>query len=196
MQRYAAFLRGVSPTNAKMPEIKKAFEAAGFADVTTVLSSGNVVFGAPAAPAAVLERAAEAALDQRLGRVFLTIVRPVDALRRMLASDPYRVFELDPGAKRVVTFLRGKPKVRPDLPIEFDGARILRMEDGLVFSAYLPSPRGPVFMTLIERTCGKEVTTRTWDTVGKVAKQAPAPAPVPWSSKRPPSTRDGRRRRG
>jgi hypothetical protein len=26
MPRYAAFLRGVSPMNAKMPELKKAFE--------------------------------------------------------------------------------------------------------------------------------------------------------------------------
>ena len=39
-----------------------------------------------------------------------------------------------------------------------------------VFSAYLPTPKGPVFMTLIERTFGKEVTTRTWDTVAKVAR--------------------------
>jgi hypothetical protein len=27
MPRYAAFLRGVSPMNAKMPEVKRAFEA-------------------------------------------------------------------------------------------------------------------------------------------------------------------------
>ena len=30
MPRYVAFLRGVSPMNAKMPELKAAFEAAGF----------------------------------------------------------------------------------------------------------------------------------------------------------------------
>ena len=36
MPRYAAFLRGVNPMNAKMPELTKAFEAAGFADVKTV----------------------------------------------------------------------------------------------------------------------------------------------------------------
>ena len=47
--RYAAFLRGVSPMNAKMPELKRAFEAAGFGDVKTLLSSGNVVFDAPKA---------------------------------------------------------------------------------------------------------------------------------------------------
>jgi len=31
--RYAAFLRGVSPMNAKMADLKRAFEAAGFTDL-------------------------------------------------------------------------------------------------------------------------------------------------------------------
>jgi uncharacterized protein (DUF1697 family) len=47
--RYAAFLRAVSPMNAKMSELARAFEAAGFAEVSTVASSGNVVFSAQAA---------------------------------------------------------------------------------------------------------------------------------------------------
>ena len=98
MKRYAAFLRGVSPMNAKMAELKSAFEAAGFADVKTVLSSGNVVFSAPAAPEATLERKAEAAMKKYLGHAFLTIVRPVDTLRRMLASDPYKSFRLRSGS--------------------------------------------------------------------------------------------------
>lgn len=170
MKRYAAFLRGVSPMNATSPDLVKAFEAAGFTDVRTVLSSGNVVFGAPAAPERVLERKAEAVLEKRLGRAFPTLVRPVDALRRLLASDPYVEFRLPPGAKRVVTFLREKPAARPALPIELDGARILRVKGGEVFSAYVPSPRGAVFTILIERTFGKDVTTRTWDTVEKVAR--------------------------
>ncbi len=170
MKRYAAFLRGVSPMNAKMPELKSAFEAAGFADVKTVLSSGNVVFSAPSASEAALERKAEAAMKKHLGHAFLTIVRPVDALRRMLAADPYKSFRLRPGSKRVVTFLRGKPKGRLGLPIEFDGSCILLRRGGEVFSAYVPNPRGPVFMTLIEKTLGKVVTTRTWETVMKVAK--------------------------
>ena len=46
MPRYAAFLRGVTPMNAAMPELKRAFEDAGFTDVVTVLSSGTVVFTA------------------------------------------------------------------------------------------------------------------------------------------------------
>src|SRR5919197_5085416 len=145
MKRYAAFLRGVSPMNAKMPDLAKAFEAAGFRDVRTVLSSGNVLFSAEAAPEAELARKAEAAMKERLGNAFPTIVRPVDALREMLARDPYAAFRLKPGAKRVVTFLRETPRARLDLPIALDGARILRIERAHVFSAYVPGPRGPVF---------------------------------------------------
>ena len=170
MPRYAAFLRGVSPMNAKMPQLKAAFEAAGFTDVRTLLSSGNVVFGARRASESSLQRKAEAAMMAELGRHFLTIVRPVDALRAMLAGDPYAPFRLPPHAKRIVTFLRGDPPLRLELPIELDGARILSVVGGDVFGAYVPGPKGAVFMTLIERTFGKEQTTRTWDTITKVAR--------------------------
>jgi uncharacterized protein (DUF1697 family) len=170
MPRYAAFLRGVMPMNAKMPELKRAFESAGFTDVKTVLGSGNVVFSARAASERSLERKAEAAMLESLGTAFLTIVRPVDVLRDLLASDPYRAFRLSPAAKRIVTFLYQTPTAKPKLPIEQEGARILLMRGREVFSAYLPNPRGPVFMALLAKTFGKEQTTRTWDTVVKVAR--------------------------
>ena len=169
MRRYAALLRGVSPMNAKMPELKRCFEAAGFVDVKTVLASGNVVFSTPAAKAAVLEKRAEAALEKQLGRSFPVIVRSVDDLRALLDADPFERFRLKPGSKRVVTFLRRAPREKLALPIELDGARILRMQGSEVFTAYVPSPRGAVFMTLIEKTFGKDITTRTWDTIRKVA---------------------------
>ena len=166
---YAAFLRGVSPMNAKMPELKRAFERAGFADVRTLLSSGNVVFSAAAAPIAELERRCEAAMRKHLGSAFVTFVRPIDALRRLLLSNPYAEFELQPQSKRIVTFLHKKPK-SPALPIERDGARILVARGTEIFSAYTPTPRGPVFMQLLDKHFGKETTTRTWETIAKVAK--------------------------
>lgn len=167
-RRYAALLRGVSPMNAKMPALKAAFEAAGFTDVVTVLSSGNVVFDAPAATDAALERKAEEAMKERLGRTFLTIVRSLDSLRQILDADPYQPFRLPASARRVVTFLRVAPKAKVGLPIERDGARILCVTGREVLTAYVPSPRGAVFMTLIEKTFGDGVTTRTWDTVKKI----------------------------
>jgi uncharacterized protein (DUF1697 family) len=169
MPRYVAFLRGVSPTNAKMPELRRCFEGAGFTDVKTVLSSGNVVFSARTASEAALERRAEAAMARQLGHAFYTIVRPTSALAKLLEADPFAAFRLPANAKRVVTFLREPHPSDLALPIEVDGARILAMDGREVFIAYVPSPRGPVFMTLIEKTFGRNVTTRTWDTVKKCA---------------------------
>lgn len=170
MTRYAAFLRGVMPMNAKMSALKEAFEAAGFTGVKTVLSSGNVVFDARSSSAATLQQRAEAAMHEHLGQPFLTIVRPIEQLQKILASDPYAGFRLSPKAKRIVTFLRALPQSKIVLPVEQDGARILALKDGDVFSAYVPTPKGPVFMTLIEKALGKDLTTRTWDTVARVAR--------------------------
>jgi uncharacterized protein (DUF1697 family) len=83
-RRYVAFLRGVSPMNAKMIELKHAFEDAGFSEVKTVLSSGNVAFTARAKSALQLAGEAEAAMARLLDRVFRTIVRPSSMLRDLI----------------------------------------------------------------------------------------------------------------
>lgn len=167
MPRYVAFLRGVMPTNAKMPELKRAFEAAGFTNVKTVLASGNVVFDAKAAGEAALERRAEAAMTAELGRSFYTIVRSVDALTALVEADPYAAFAGASGAKRVVTFLRSPHRRDLVLPPESEGVHIGASTGREVFTTYQPNPRGPVFMTALARLLGEDVTTRTWDTVKK-----------------------------
>ncbi|MDM0113068.1 DUF1697 domain-containing protein [Variovorax sp. J22R133] len=169
MPRYVALLRGVSPMNAKMPELKRCVEGAGFTNVKTVLSSGNVVFDARKAAEKSLERKLEAAMQASLGRSFHTIVRSAEHLRGVLEADPYRAFELAPNAKRVVTFLREPGEGQLKLPIELDDAQILCVAGQEVFSAYVAGDKGPVFMRLIEKTFGTGVTTRTWETVRKCA---------------------------
>lgn len=171
MQRHAAFLRGVSPMNCKMAELKAALEAAGFTDVRTVLASGNVVFSG-AGTGHVLEKKCEAAMKEHMGRSFMTLVRPVKQLRALLEDDPFAGHRLPAGAKRVVTLLRSRPAEVPELPIERDGARILALLDRELYTAYVPSAKGGAFMGFIERSFGKDVTTRTWETLRKVVAAA------------------------
>lgn len=170
MARYVAFLRGVSPANARMPDLRRCFEVAGFADVRTVLSSGNVAFSTRVSASEALERRAEQAMQVELGRSFRTIVRSTAYLQHLIASDPFAEFELPPSAKRVVTFLR-HPVASPVplLPIERDGASILKLAAAEAFTAYVPGAKGPVFMALLERTFGMDITTRTVDTVRRCA---------------------------
>ena len=169
-RRYVAFLRGVSPLNAKMPELKRCFEVAGFSDVRTLLSSGNVAFTTRTSPLVSLERRAEMGMQSELGRSFGTIIRTAQYLQDLVLSEPFSEFNLPPTARRVVTFLRRPTESSARLPIEREGARILKVADTEVFTAYVPSPKGPVFMNLLERTFGKDITTRTLETVRKCSQ--------------------------
>jgi uncharacterized protein (DUF1697 family) len=173
MDKYTAFLRGVSPMNLRMPALKLALERAGFTNVHTLLSSGNVVFEAKKQKPELLEKKIEAAVASEVGKVFMTFVRPVAALEGMLEADPFSKFRLAAHAKRVVTFVREPVSAaKLKLPIELDGARIVAAKEREIFTTYVPHPRGPVFMMLLEKTFGKENTTRTWDTVGKCVRHA------------------------
>lgn len=169
MTRYVAFLRGVSPSNARMADLQRAFELAGFTDVRTLLSSGNVAFDAQAGSIPALQQRAERAMQAHLDRSFGTIVRSSAHLQALLEADPFAEFDLPPSSKRVVTFLRRPIDSPLELPIERDGACILRLSGAEVFSAYVPGPKGPVFMNLLERTFGNDITTRTLETVRKCA---------------------------
>ena len=170
MPRYVAFLRGVGPANLKMPDLKRCLEIAGYTNVKTVLSSGNVAFDSASRSVAAIERRIEAALTKELGRSFYTIVRSLDQLNDLIEADPYADFDLPIDAKRVVTFARKLRSLKSPLPVERHGAEILVAGSREAFSAYVPGPRGAVFMELIKATFGSEVTTRTWETVKKCAK--------------------------
>jgi uncharacterized protein (DUF1697 family) len=156
--------------NAKMPALKAAFESAGFSNVRTLLSSGNVVFDTALTQERQIEQQAEAAMQQALRCSFYTIVRAVDDLQRLLAGDPYTAHGIPAEAKRVVTFMREPRAPRLALPLAQDYSSVFLLDGREVYSAYVPTGKGPVFMVLIERAFGKDVTTRTWDTVAKCAK--------------------------
>ncbi|MCC6245675.1 MAG: DUF1697 domain-containing protein [Gemmatimonadaceae bacterium] len=169
MSRYVAFLRGVSPQNLSMAALRQCLEATGYAEVRTVLSSGNVAFSTRTTSVAALERRVAADIAHGVGRSFGLTIRSVDELTRLVHADPFQAFAVPPTAKRVITFLHHPVEPSAPLPVERDGVHIFAAVEREVFTAYLPHPKGPVFMTMLERLFGKDITTRTLDTVKKCA---------------------------
>jgi uncharacterized protein (DUF1697 family) len=169
VERYVAFLRGVSPMNCKMPELKRCFEAVGFCDVKTLLSSGNVAFSAQPEIVPILESAAQTAMEEHLGRIFQTIVRPSSFLQRLVGREPFADFMLPPDGKPVVTFLRKPYEGKIVLPIEQAQGTIFQLDRTEVFSAYVENEKSSAFMALLEKKFGKAITTRTLETVRKCA---------------------------
>jgi uncharacterized protein (DUF1697 family) len=89
MTRYAAFLRGVNlgKRTVKSAELKAAFEAMGFAEVKTLLASGNVLFDARAGKG--LKPKIEAGLKEQFGFDVPIVLRSLDELNAMVAAKPF-----------------------------------------------------------------------------------------------------------
>ena len=77
MQTYIAFLRAINIGGrvVKMERLRALFESLGFADVTTFIASGNVIFKTNAKDSHALERKIEQLLHKSLGYEVTTFLR-------------------------------------------------------------------------------------------------------------------------
>ena len=111
-RRYVAFLRGVNlgKRRVKMDHLRDLFTALKFANVSTFIASGNVIFEAPDADAAGVETRIEAHLHQALGYEVETFLRTAAELAVVAAFRPFAAEELEaPGRTLHVGFLRDAP---------------------------------------------------------------------------------------
>jgi uncharacterized protein (DUF1697 family) len=87
-----ALLRAVNVggrSGLRMADLRAVAEGLGFADVRTLLQSGNLVFAAKGKTAAALESALKAALKQHLGIETDFLVRSAKELEAVIAANPF-----------------------------------------------------------------------------------------------------------
>jgi uncharacterized protein (DUF1697 family) len=109
MPRYLAFLRGINlgRRRVKMDALRTLFEALKFANVSTFLASGNVIFDSRSAENAALETRIEAHLKHALGYEVATFLRTPAELAAVAAICPFAAGENEtPGQALHVAFLR------------------------------------------------------------------------------------------
>jgi uncharacterized protein (DUF1697 family) len=172
MTRYAAFLRGVNlgKRTVRSADLKAAFEAMGFADVKTLLASGNVLFDARSAKG--LREKIEAGLAEQFGFSIGVVLRSLDELKAMAASDPFGgVVDSDAAKLHVTFFDKPIPKgfVQPAVKGDFD---VPSVSDREIFLIVYRKPDG----TYLGRSTldtekrlpkGTLVTSRNWNTILK-----------------------------
>lgn len=182
MTSYCALLRGIGPGNPNMrnDKLRTVFEQLGFAQVASVLSSGNIVFSTGSSAAAPeLEDRIQAGLRNELGIDGGTILRSRAELEALAASGPFGDLEHSRQTYLTVTFLKEPPDPVPE-PFPAPDMPAVRMRGydagaGAVLAVVdTAGTRTPDYMTWLERTFSKEVTTRTWNTVTKILKKLPA----------------------
>ena len=112
MTRYVALLRGVNVggINIKSADLARVFRDLGLGDVKTVLASGNVLFDAPRADAALKQRI-EDALSAAFGYDAWVILRTQASLHDVVEGYPFP----ESGAKQPWVMFLEDPDVVDDL---------------------------------------------------------------------------------
>lgn len=176
MVQYAAFLRGVNlgpSRRVSMPELREVVGAAGFRNVRTHLQSGNLVLEADDEPGVLSVRLREV-MEESFGLSTDVVVRNEEAMRAVVASNPYPEAAAQDPTKVHAVFLDPEPKPGTWPPLESEAfpEEEFRIGPGVVY-LHLPNgmARARLPVELEKAAAGVlTITTRNWRTVAKVTE--------------------------
>lgn len=175
MTQYVAFLRGINsgrnPTQ-RMENLRRIFEDLGFQNVKTVIASGNVLFETRTEDRKALEARVETALLEESGIVTFTIIQTREEIRNLIDRAPFQNVKITSMAKPYATFFKDPPVHPAGFPRKGKGYTVLGISHDVVCSVVdLSSTRTPALMRDLETEFGRNITTRSWSTVLKIASR-------------------------
>lgn len=154
--------------------LRRVCEDLGLTRVSTVISSGNVVFEADTEDLPALEERLERAWPSELGFESTTIIRTRDDLKSLVDLEPFNGLEHGRETYLLVTFSKSTLDVTVDLPFQpEDGSfRLLHATQRELFTVTDTTQEStPDVMQWVEARFGKEITSRTWLTVARILKK-------------------------
>lgn len=174
---WGAFLRGINLGNRrmKMADLRNCLEEAGFAQVETILASGNVRFSASGEEADLRPRL-EKAIAARFGFAVGVVLRRHDGLVAMMASQPFAGLDPEADLTRHVLLLDQPLPGDLDLPDRPGDTEIRRIDAREIYLATYRQPNGhytehveevlgPLYARLGRDVLG---TMRNWNTIEKI----------------------------
>lgn len=178
--RYIAFLRAINVGghNVKMDRLRALFDDLGYANVETVIASGNVIFESLEQNASVLEEQIENHLLDALGYGVETFIRSAAELADIASNRPFPPTLLDAEGNTLhIGFLTNPPDdeaahrlqalrtPEDDFHVrerEFYWLRAGRMSDSTITGK------------LLEKTLGMPMTMRNVNTIRRIVAKYPA----------------------
>ena len=178
MTSYVALLRGINVGGnnmVAMADLRAMLTALGFADVKTVLQSGNAVFRGPATSPARLEQRLEAEMTKRFGISCDYHVRTAAELREAMDANPLKAEAKKDPSRLLVTFYRtplDKSAVRA-AQAAIDGPEIVRCAGRHLYMYYPDGQGNSKAAIVVGRILKVQGTARNWNTVSKLATLLP-----------------------
>lgn len=172
-QKYLALLRGINVGGhhkVPMEDLKLQFREMGFSKVQTLLNSGNVIFEGPAGQGDDFEVYLSTRLAERFGFLIPVLISDMEMIKKVVKENPFKHIPIHKDLRFYVTFLKSSSGIEVPL-VALDGCfQIPSTEGKMVFSVLdVSGSKTTDAMKLLEKTFGKELTTRNWNTVVKAA---------------------------
>lgn len=171
MHTYISILRGINVSGQKkiiMTDLVKLYEDLGFTDVKTYIQSGNVVFNSTKKVSnSLLVKQIEIKINEIYGFQVPVIIRTVDELSKIIASNPFKNETSD---NLYITFLSNLPNSNhlenlTELNYLLDEFIVIEKEIYLNVSSYGTTKLSNSFF---ENKLKVTATTRNWNTVNKL----------------------------
>lgn len=170
---FVALLRGVNVGGnnmISMSELKKSFEALGFANVSTYINSGNIVFGSKESDARRLEKKIEQMLAREYELNSKVVLRSFSELETLVESLPRKWGE-DSSWRYNVIFLRhtiDSEDILDELPANSDIEEVVYRPGTLLWSAQAESITQTKMNKLSSRKKFQDMTVRNLNTTKKL----------------------------
>lgn len=174
-QVYIALLRGINTGGhhkVPMVDLSKAFQEMGFVRIKTLLNSGNIIFEGESAPLEALEEKIRVKLESAFGFPIPVLMRKAEDIHALIAAKPFEGIKVHKEIRLYVTFLTEVPDHHLPVPwISPDGSfRLLGIKNREIFSVLdISTYKTPDAMKILEQSFGKDITTRNWNTIEKIA---------------------------
>lgn len=176
-ETYLIFLRGINVGGHKkvpMGELKSCLETTGYQDVKTVLNSGNVFAKSMLKSTEEVEAQLTHLLEETFGFHIPVIARKATAIKTLMESNPFSEITLTEDIRRYISFLK-QPLDKTILELPYttvdNSFEILYFTGSEVISVLNVSKiKSTDAMQVLEKTFGKNMTTRNWNTLERLEK--------------------------
>lgn len=174
---YVAFLRGINVGGhhkVPMAELKNELLKVGCKKVETILNSGNVIFETEAENTELMESQFSEHLEKTFKFPIPIVIVNAEELRNYSDLNPFRDITVTKDVRLYVSFLKKEQTSLPDLPfVTPDGSyKIIQKTGKSVFSVLdLSVTKTPDAMKVLENFCGKDITTRNWNTIERIQRK-------------------------
>ena len=171
MTKYVAFLRGINVGGINiisMKDLVELFEKNGLKNVKTILASGNAIFESKEIAESGIIKKIEKAIKEKFDFEIVVQVIRFEIIKKLVEKNPYAQYANNKNVHLYVTFLNNFDGKLPH--VSGENFELLSFQNDLLFSVLdRQNGKSTDFMTFLNKTFGKKVTTRNWNTLVKIA---------------------------